>query len=402
MKISPVLCALALASLIPRAHAAPPQVFHLDAANLERAKSKIAAHDPAFMPAYEKLLKDADELLKKTPGSVMDKTAVPPSGDKHDYMSFAPYFWPDPSKKDGLPYLRKDGERNPETRDEKISDAPKFARMAHNVETLSLAWYFSGDEKYAAKAATLLHVWFLDPATAMNPNFEYAQAVKGVNSGRGTGLIESRDFVELVDAFGLLASSKAWGADEEKAMHAWAGKYFDWLSSSKNGTAERNAANNHGTYVNAQYTALALYLGKKDLAKAALEAAKERIASQIEPDGKQPLELARTKSLSYSAFNMEAWFELASLGNSAGVDLFHFETKDGRGLRKALVFLQPYADPAAKWPYQQIEPFDATVFLPLFREAELVYKEQSFAKSIALFPAEKTVADRDILLYPPE
>jgi hypothetical protein len=401
----PAGCALVLLAVLQAAAGAPraPRLFHLDPANLARAKELIATKDAALMPAYDKLRKEADSILSKKPGSVMDKTSVPPSGDKHDYMSLAPYDWPDPAKPDGLPYIRKDGERNPEVRDDRYSDAPRFERMAHNVETLSLAWYLSGEEKYAVKAESLLQVWFIDPATAMNPNFEYAQAVKGVNTGSHFGLIEARDFVELVDSIGLLSTSKSWSPAGDKAMGAWLAKYFQWLTDSKAGKDERNAPNNHGTWVNAQYAALALYLGKPDVAKATLESAKARIDDQIEPDGKQPRELQRTKSLSYSSFNLEALFELASLGNSAGVDLFHYESKDGRSLRKALGFLQPYADPAGKWPYKQIEPFDpVSGLLPLFRQAELVYKDKSFEKSIALLPQDKASADRSILLYPPD
>jgi hypothetical protein len=185
-------------------------------------------------------------------------------------------------------------------------------------------------------------------------------------------------------------------------MHDWLAKYFQWLSDSKAGQDERNAPNNHGTWANAQYTALALYLGNKDAAAKTLEAAKERIGAQIEPDGRQPRELARTKALSYSAFNLQALFELASLGDRAGVDLFHYESKDGRGLRKALAFLQPYADPSSKWPYPQIEPFDTATLLPLLRQAELVYHDKSCEKSIALIPRDKVLSDRSILLYPPE
>ncbi|HVV73649.1 MAG TPA: alginate lyase family protein, partial [Verrucomicrobiae bacterium] len=236
-------------------------MFRLDAGNLAETKKKIAGKDAALMAAYGELRKEADAVLSKKPGSVMDKESTPPSGDKHDYMSLAPYYWPDPAKSDGLPYIRKDGERNPEVRDDRYSDAPRFERMVHNVETLALAFYLSGEEKYAAKAETLLRVWFIDAATAMKPNFDYAQAEKGTNTGSHFGLIEARDFVDLVDCLGMLASSKAWTAEDEKAMHAWLASYFQWLTDSKAGHDERKAPNNHGTFVNAQYAALALYLG---------------------------------------------------------------------------------------------------------------------------------------------
>src|SRR5580698_1413289 len=119
-------------------------IVSLDFKILADKKTKLASKDPSLLPAYEQLLNDADKLLSYKPVSVMDKTGLPPSGDKHDYMSIAPYFWPDPSKPDGLPYINKDGQHNPESSDERNTNGPAFARMSRDVETLALAWYFTG------------------------------------------------------------------------------------------------------------------------------------------------------------------------------------------------------------------------------------------------------------------
>ncbi|NBX34105.1 hypothetical protein EBR16_01870 [bacterium] len=143
-------------------------------------KAKVAATtDEAAGKALKKLLADADKALAVIPPSVMQKTKVPPSGDKHDYMSIAPYFWPNPATKDGLPYQRKDGKVNPESRDEAANDTLRARLVGASVETLALGYYFSGDEKYAEHAAKILRTWFLDPATKMTPHFRFAQAVPG-------------------------------------------------------------------------------------------------------------------------------------------------------------------------------------------------------------------------------
>lgn len=138
------------------------------------AKVKEKADSPLYAPAVKTLLRDADKALKMTPPSVMDKTMTADSGDKHDYMSMGPYWWPDPSKPDGLPYIRKDGQRNPEL--DKL-DRNKLGDMSKAVTTLGLAYYFSGDEKYAQKAVDFLNVWFLDAKTKMNPNLTYGQTI---------------------------------------------------------------------------------------------------------------------------------------------------------------------------------------------------------------------------------
>src|SRR5262249_40082658 len=161
----------------------------------------------------------------------------------HDYMSLAPYWWPNPDTKDGLPYIHRDGERNPDIY--KTRNRSELGAMTDNLEALSLAYYFTGDEKYAARAHLLIRTWFLDPKTRMNPNFQYAQAIRGVNTGRGLGLIESRLFTKVIDAVGLLAGSQAWTGDDDAALRQWFTTYLDWVLTSEHGREEAIAKNNH-------------------------------------------------------------------------------------------------------------------------------------------------------------
>src|SRR5205823_4858471 len=159
--------------------------------------------------------------------------------DKHDFMSEAPYYWPNPEAPNGLPYIRRDGERNPGTRE--ISDRGNLGRMISTVETLSLAYYFTTNEAYAVRAADLLRAWFLNPATRMNPNFEYAQAVRGQNTGRGTGLIEAVGLTAVTDAVGLLSGSKAWTQRDQAGLEVWFAHFLKWMRESPNGRAEAAA-----------------------------------------------------------------------------------------------------------------------------------------------------------------
>jgi hypothetical protein len=345
--------------------------FGAEPGALEKAKQAIAAGDPVLVGALKKLKQDAEKALLVAPASVTEKKKLPPSGDAHDYMSLAPYFWPDPAKPAGLPYLRKDGEVNPESRELAANDTLRIRALGTTVETLALAYFFTGEEKYAAQAAQHLRGWFLAPATRMNPNLKFAQAVLGVNDGRGTGIIEARGLADAADAAILLLGSKAWTKDDQTAVERWGDQYYEWLLRSKNGQDERAAKNNHGTWYDVQAVHWALVLNRTEEAKGILaQAGMTRIDVQIEPDGRQPLELSRTASFSYSCFNLRALSDLALLGRHAGVDLWAYRSKDGRSLRVALDYLSPYLGKQPKpWPGQQIHASSPDEVMPVLRRA---------------------------------
>ena len=374
----------------------PPQVSLLDATRLQATRRAINQGYKDIAVAWAKLQRDAQRALGEGPFSIVNKTVTPPSGDKHDYTSQAPYFWPDPKSPNGLPYIRRDGERNPELN--RITDHHSLDQIEAGVETLALAYYFKGDEGYATKAVQLLRAFFLDPATRMNPNLQYAQFIPGVNTGRGIGLIETRGLTRVVDAIGLLAGSKALTNDDERALKDWFGKFLQWMIDSKNGREEAAAKNNHGTYYDLQVVSYALFVGRKDLAKQVLEQVREkRIATQIEPDGRQPLELARTKAWSYSNGNLDGLMELATLGERVGVDLWNFQTRDGRSIRKALDFLTPIAVGERKWQYQELGGLKSESLFPLMRRAAAVYRDKEYQASMAKVP-DVDAADRSRLL----
>lgn len=376
-----------------------PRVFLLDASQLAKTRQQLQRGDKSLRPALEALRQDAEGLLKARLVSVMDKKVEPPSGDKHDYMSMAPYFWPNPATTNGLPYIRRDGERNPEIRE--IPDHGNILDMPEKVETLALAYYFTGEEKFAVKATAFLRTWFLDAATRMNPRFEYAQAVRGVNTGRGIGLIESRGLVKVVDDVGLLAGAKAWTEADQRGLEEWFTEFLRWMRESENGKDEAAAKNNHGTYYDVQVASFAMFLGQWEFATNVLNTARtKRIAVQIEPDGRQPLELTRTKAWSYSTANLSGLMSLARLGENVGVDLWNYETADRRGIRKAFDFLTPFATREKKWSYQQLGGWSPEGFAPLARQAGLKFKPPGYVE-IALKFAKPTPSARINLLLPP-
>jgi hypothetical protein len=373
-----------------------PRVFLLDAHRLQASRQKLAQGDPALKAAAAKLKDDAAKALVAGPFSVVEKDYTPPSGDKHDYMSQAPYFWPDANQAEGTPYIRRDGQRNPEIN--KYRNHQSMSRMADAVDTLALAYYYTGDEADAVRAAKLLRAWFLDADTKMNPHLQYAQAIPGVNTGRGIGLIESICLTRVVDAIGLLHGSAAWTSDDQRGMEDWYGKFLAWMLESRNGKDEAAAKNNHGTYYDVQVASYAFFLGKNDVAKAVLEnAGVKRIAVQVEPNGRQPLELARTKAWSYSVSNLQGLISLAKLGEHVDVDLWNFQTADGRSIRKAIEFLCPFAAGEQPWTYEQLGGWTPQGMTSVLRPAIQHYPDERFRTVLEKLTAKESNTGRESL-----
>lgn len=338
-----------------------------DAAHLAEVKASLDR--PFYAEAYAELLREADRLLDTELLSVMQKERIPVSGDKHDYTSLARYTWPDPSKPDGLPYITRDGVSNPEL--EKYDRVP-LGRMADRVTTLALAWYFSGEARYADKAVAQLRTWFLAPESRMNPHLEYAQIVPGRydNKGRSYGVLDSYSFVEMLDAVALLEGSKHFPQQDARALKAWFSELLDWILTSPQGQGEIAAKNNHGTACDAQIVAFALYTGRHDVARAFLEALPaKRTFKQIEPDGRQPEELRRTLAFGYSQYNLTHYIDLFRMAGKLGMSPDKALSDDGRSFYKAMDFLAAYVGkPVEAWPYQQISEWD--------------YKQQEFCKDL--------------------
>lgn len=333
------------------------------------ANVKQSIHQPFYATAYEGLKAEADRLLDVRPLSVMMKEKTPASGDKHDYMSQARYYWPDPSKPDGLPYIARDGESNPELN--KL-DRNRLGATANRVTTLSLAWYFSGEEKYAQKATELIRTWFFNKDTRMNPNLEYAQMIPGHNNGKGRcyGVLDSYSFVEMLDAVKLLETSKSFTAKDAKELKAWFGKLLNWILTSPQGQEESRQANNHSTAYDAQVIAIALYTGNLKVAREVINSVPtKRIYTQIEPDGRQPHELRRTLAFGYSQYNLTHLLDIFCMAQKIGLKIDDATSADGRNFYKAMDFLAKYVGKDVKdWPYQQISEWD--------------YKQQEFCKDL--------------------
>lgn len=354
-----------------------PQLFLEDAAKIATIK-KGAASGKNTQENIRQLSRKADKLLGQQFGSVMDKKYAPPCGNMHEYYSKARYYWPDPAQPDGKPYIRKDGLKNPDN--DLISDDKNFDDLISGINTLSWAYYFTDEEKYAEKSVELLRYWFLDTATFMLPNLNHAQVRTGIDTGVSSGIIDTHQLPLVVDAIGLLRSSKKWKPSDEQGMKQWFTDYLYWLRTSKNGIKEGQAKNNHGTFYDLQVVTIALFCRQNEVAEKMLQSEFERIASQFEPDGKQPLELERTNALGYSTFNLQAWTMLASAAETKGIDLWHYETADGRSIKKAIDFLLPFVTKGRKWEYEQIGSYKTADFYRILVIAAEKFKDDAYRK----------------------
>lgn len=377
----------------------PAPVITLRPEALSFARTLVRAKDSRTAAAYASLIRDATKALTAPIVAVTDKkTLMPPSGDKHDYFSLSPYWWPDSTKPNGLPYIRRDGVTNPESK--RDLDQPRVAEMGANVHTLALAYYFSGDEKYATRAAAQVRAWFLDSATKMNPHLRFSQLVRGIDQERGSGIIDTRWFVETADAIALLQGSKAWTAADQRGMETWFRAYLTWLRTTPNGKHEHDALNNHGSWYAAQAAAYAMFVGDTATARELVNEAKTRIGWQITPQGDQPKELERTRSMHYSAFNIEALSRVSEIGRRLGTDLWHYRAPEGGSIQIAIDNLVKFVGDPSKWPGQQITPVDPIDMAIHLRRAITVFGDQRYRDALGQLPKKIAESDRSVLLYP--
>ncbi len=347
---------------------------------------------PEISPVAEALRRASEEALSRGLYSVTDKTTLPPSGNRQDYWHPAPYWWPDPKKPDGLPYIRKDGERVPGTGmydpDSEKYDRTRLQRVFDDSFTLALASKVFGEKRYADHGAKILERFFVNRDTRMKPHLKYGQVRMGHdgNEGAPTGLIEMKDMYYYLDAVRLIEEAGALASASSDAFRDWLGTYLKWLLSSRQGKAERTAENNHGTCYDLQVAAIAAFIGERGVLYDTLARAQSRIAQQFTPEGAQPDELKRKTTAHYCCFNLQSWVNLAELGTRWGVDLWNYSTPEGAGLKSATRWLLDHA--GKPWPYEQIDKFDDERFLPIWFAARERFETSLDVAPLATSPYE--------------
>jgi hypothetical protein len=341
---------------------------------------------------HARILAAADQYLHQQPNTITSVHAARSEGGPHDYFSEGDYWWPDPKNPTG-PYIRRDGFSNPAN----FNDHRELLiRLSVQMPALTAAWVITHKSPYAAKAADHLRAWFVNPDTRMNPNLQFAQAIHGVAPGRGIGIIDTLHLVEVARAAVWIEHSGALKSEEMDAVRGWFADYATWMTTSKNGLEERDAKNNHGTCWVAQVAEFARFT--HDDAK--LADCRERfrtmlVPNQIAPDGRLPLELARTKPYSYSLFDTDALSLVCQIASRSGDNLWAFTTPDGRGIRKTIDFMAPYIRDKSKWPFQHdVEYFDdLPVRQPSLLFAGLAYNDDAYLQLWKTLNPDPTVPE---------
>ncbi|MVT09615.1 alginate lyase family protein [Chitinophaga tropicalis] len=292
------------------------------------------------------VLAEAELAMKQQPITVTAAISPRSAGGKHDFYSEGDYWWPNPAHPDS-PYVQRDGLSNPANF---IAHRLAMIRFSRIIGALASAYKITGDERYVKVALKHLHAWFIDPATLMHPSLQYAQAIKGRFTGRGIGIIDTIQLMEVVQGVSAMKDAKIFDKALLAGVRKWFADYLAWLTSHPYGKDEMNAKNNHGTCWVMQVACFAKLTNNDTLLQFCRDRYKQvLLPNQMAADGSFPLELARTKPYGYSLFNLDAMVTICQLLP----DLWEFELPDGRCIKKGIQFMYPYVANKNGWPHKK-------------------------------------------------
>lgn len=303
------------------------------------------------------IVQNAKTSLEVEPVHITDTIAVNSPGNAHDYYSNGDYWWPNPETIDGLPYIRKDGESNP---DNFHSHRLLLRKMRTHVSRLASAYTVTRHEVFAEKAVLFLKKFFLDEETRMNPHLLYAQAIPGVSEGRGIGIIDTLHLIDVPIAIQALNSSLHLSEKIADDLKQWFAEYLHWMSTHKNGIEEMNERNNHSVCWYVQAAVFAHFTGNTSILEFCRKGYKEQLLQeQMDMDGSFPQELARTKPYAYSIFQLDNLVTLCHVLSTPEDNLWTYSLPDGRSIERGLQYLFPYLVVKESWPYPpDVEAFE--------------------------------------------
>lgn len=294
------------------------------------------------------MLNRAEWAIREPPITVTSSRCERSAGGLHDFYSEGDYWWPNPDDPSG-PYIQRDGQTNPQNF---TAHRQAMVRFSQIIGSLASAYRITKDEKYVKHAFVHLRAWFINPHTLMNPSLLYAQAIKGRATGRGIGIIDMIQMMEVAQGIRVMEKAKVVDQQELQGIKNWFAQYLSWVTTHPYGIDEREAKNNHGTCWVMQVAVFAKLTQNQDL----IDYCKNRyktvlLPNQMEADGSFPLELRRTKPYGYALFNLDAMTTLGHVLSDKKENLWDFRLPDGRQLKKAVDFMYPFVADKSKWTY---------------------------------------------------
>ena len=295
-------------------------------------------------------LENATIYLLEYPKTITSSFCERSSGNKHDFYSEGDYWWPDDKNPNG-PYIRKDGLTNPANFTNHREALIHFSQLSG---ALASAYVLTNDKKYARKLAEHLKAWFVNEDTKMNPNLLYAQAIKGVATGRGIGIIDTVHLVEVTKAIHAIENSGTLSVADLATVKLWFTNYLNWITTHEYGIAERDNGNNHSVCWTMQVAAFADLIGDEKTMEFCRNFYKNTLLpNQMDKEGSFPLELKRTKPYGYSLFNLDAMTSICQILSTKNDNLFTYTTSDGKNIELGIKFMFPYIENKSLWKYQQ-------------------------------------------------
>ena len=304
--------------------------------------------------ALEKLKNEAEETLTK-PIVAVTKIDLPrPSGNPHDYVSIAPYRWPNPDTPDGLPWIPRDGVVNPKT-----MSGNQPGNLYSRVATLGLAAFYFPEraKEYAEYVNRQLYDWCINPETYMNPHALYAQGLPGICEGRCSGLIDFANSYSFLNSIGILECLGLMDSEILAGVKDWFRRFTDWILTHDYGLRIDMGGDNHATWHDANVMGMAFFNQRESLKRnIAITAYDSRVKKFIWADGSQQVELKRTKPIGYSLYNLKAMLIVAKLSEKIGINKY-WTVDEKRGvciMKSAVDFLYPYVKNPDSCPYPDL------------------------------------------------
>lgn len=317
-----------------------------------------------------KILERADAYLQEKPLTITSFMCERSMGGIHDFYSEGDYWWPDPTDSQA-PYIRRDGETNPANF---VAHRHAMVRFSEVIGAMASAYLLTKDQKYSEHAKRHLDAWLINEMTLMNPSLYYAQAIQGRHSGRGIGIIDMIQMMEV--AKGIQTLDSVLPPDSIIGYKKWFEDYLFWVTTHPYGIEERDTKNNHATCWVMQVACFADLVGDKELLETCRKRFKEiLLPGQMAKDGSFPLEMERTKPYGYALFNLDAMATICQI-----LRLWDYSLEDGRSLQKGLKFMYPFIRYKESWPLNPDVMYweNWPVAQPVLYFGAKAYREESY------------------------